>query len=97
MKAYMLGLYSDDDQGNEIVFAKTAKEAKKYNRDLDPDSYIDLFAKRAPEFDGMENMSIKELMKEQWREGWWFHQDGCPSNDESDDEVFYKWYDETFN
>lgn len=96
MKAYMLGCYSDPDNGNEIVFAKTAKEARGMNNDLDPESYIDLYAKRSPEFDDMENATHKQLMKEQWRNGWWFGIGTPPDAETSTDEDFYEWYAEVF-
>lgn len=97
MKAYVLGLYSNSDAGNELVFAKDSKEAKKLNMDLEPDSYIDLYANRAPHFDDMENYSHKEIMREQWREGWWFDIGTPPSADNNvPDEAFYDWYDKVY-
>lgn len=98
LKAYVLGVNSDDDKGQMIVFANNAKEARQLeNGQLDPESFIDLFVRRSPAFDDMEKLSQKELMKEQWREGWWFHQNGCPNEEESTDEEFYIWYDQAFN
>lgn len=35
MKAYVVGLYSDSDAGQEIVFAETAKIAKEKAGKLD--------------------------------------------------------------
>lgn len=96
MKAYVLGVHSNDDKGQEVVFAETAKEARKLERDLDPESFIDLYVRRAPAFDGMENLNQRELMKAQWRDGWWFFQDGCPREEESTDDDFYRWYDGIF-
>ena len=103
MKAYMGGLYSSDDEGNAIVFAKNAKEAKSkfmghHHGIADyAESYIDIYAVRAPEFDGMENASDAELMCEQWRQGWWFHQGDVPDVETASDEDFYEWYKENFS
>lgn len=80
-------------QDKNLSLQKTGKEAKKLNTNLDPDSYIDLYSRRASEFDGLENAAHAEIMCAQWHEGWWFFQDGCPTYDEGvSDEVFYEWY-----
>lgn len=96
MKAYKGGLYSDPDAGNIIVFAGNAKEAKKLvlaDEISDwRESFIDVYAVRANEFDGMENKSERELMLVKWRNGWWFEQPSKPDPDESTDEDFYKWF-----
>ncbi len=103
MKAYMGGLYSCDEAGNAIVFAKNAKEAKKkfmghhYGIADYAENYIDIYAKRAPQFDGMENASNAELMCEQWKQGWWFHQADVPDVETATDEDFYEWYKEHFS
>ena len=97
MKAYIGGIHSNDDTGNIIVFAKTAKEAIKLvlqdQISADRESYIDVYAKRYSIFDDMENLSRKELMKEQWRDGWWFSQSNLPDESESSDQDFYEWYE----
>lgn len=93
MKAYILGIKGDDDAGNEIVFAETAKEARKMVS-LTYDSWIDVYARRCKEFDGMENSTPKEMLYKCWKEGWWFHQSPLP--DEATDEEFDKWYEENF-
>lgn len=61
MKAYLLSIKYDSDQGDAIVFENTVKEAKKkiHSTELYYDSWIDVQAKRCPEFDGMENYSDK--------------------------------------
>lgn len=101
MKAYIIGLTSNPDVGNAIVFAKNSRDAKilAYGLDLTDtrESFIDVTVYRAPNFDGMEKLSEREMMKVQWREGWWFHQDGCPAEDESTDEDFYMWYDRVYS
>lgn len=99
MKAYAVRLESDPDKGNEIIFAKNTKSARSmaHATDLagDADSFLDIRVKRAPEFDGMQNASQKEVMRVMWREGWWFHQSGAPFEDEPE-EQFNKWYERTF-
>ena len=100
MKAYIGGIHSSDDAGNIIVFAKNSKEAVKLVLQDDisdyRESYIDVYAKRYPAFDNMESLSHKEFMKEKWRAGWWFFQDGLPDESESSDQNFYDWYNKTF-
>lgn len=102
MKAYVIGLDSDPDVGNEIVFAKNGKEARKIANTLDitdtAESYIDVTVHRAPAYDDTENLSAKEFMLKQWRDGWWFFfDDGVPSPpEEHTDEEFYKWHDEVY-
>lgn len=99
MKAYITGIRDDDDAGNEIVFAETAKKArsKVWGTDFTAfaESYIDIYAHRYPQYDGLEDLSPRELAKTQWRDGWWFHQDDYPDPDEATDEDFYEWYDDT--
>lgn len=103
MKAYVGGLYSSDESGNAVVFAKNAKEAKskfmEHHRDIagSAESYIDIYTVRAPEFDGMENASFAELMCEKWRQGWWFYQGDAPDVETASDEDFYEWYEENFS
>ncbi|SIS11833.1 hypothetical protein [Williamsia sterculiae] len=100
MKAYKLKMASDPDAGSEIVFATTSREAKKQARGQDfyemSGDWCDLRVGRAPHYDGMEALSERELRKENWRDGWWFHQYGCPDVDEATDEDFYAWYDSNF-
>lgn len=100
MKAYITGITDDDDAGNEIVFANTAREARKMVWGSDftafAERYIDVYARRYPNYDGMENLSKKELALQQWHDGWWFHQSGYLSDDEWTDEQFIQWYEETF-
>lgn len=96
MKAYSIGDRTDPDKGMEIVWAKNAKEARKINTDIDVDSFIDLQILRQSAFDDMENATQKELMFKQWKEGWWFFQEGCPNCETATDEEFYSWYDRTW-
>lgn len=101
VKAYIIGLESNPDVGNEIVFAKNGREARKMADGLDltdgRESYIDVTVHRAPSFDDMENLTDRELMKIKWREGWWFHQSDCPFEVGASDEDFYKWYDQVYS
>lgn len=96
MKAYYLSIRDDPDQGGQIVFAKTAREAKtKLTDDLIYDRWIDLEAHRAKEYDDMENLSDAELALVKWKNGWWW--DGkYPDPDTDTDEEFLQWYKEMF-
>lgn len=97
MKAYRLS--GGDDEGiYEIVFANTAREAKKLidSTDLYYERWIDIEVRRYPAFDGMENLSKREFAKETWRYGWTWYDLATPEPEETTDEEFYKWYDENF-
>lgn len=93
MKAYRLSIKDDEDQGAEIVFANTAKEAKKLiSGELVYDWWIDIRVHRDKRYDGMENLSRAELALQQWRDGWrWFGVD-YPDPDEATDAEFIGWY-----
>lgn len=95
MKAYILSIKNFDDKGEEVVFAENAEKAKNkvWNTNLDPDELIDVRVKRAPEFDGMENATEKEMYKEKWRNGWWIDANGYPDYETATDDEFYKWFD----
>lgn len=97
MKAYMAGIHSDPDVGNQIIFAKNSKEAMKKAQSLDitdyKESYIDVYANRAPEFDGMENATGLEIALEQWRNGWtWYDYQDQPDVETDSEEAFINWY-----
>ncbi|KAF1295167.1 hypothetical protein BAU15_05290 [Enterococcus sp. JM4C] len=101
MKAYIIGLESDPDVGNEIVFAKNNKEARKQALGLDltdtRENYIDVTVRRYSALDNMENSSHRDISLKQWQLGWYFFQDGCPSPpEEHTDEDFYEWYDRVY-
>lgn len=100
MKAYILGMRSDPDEGNEIVFADTVREAKKQAIGMDfyesSGDWLDLYANRYKKYDDLEHLTRKELALHQWRDGWWWHEPGYPDPDEGTDQDFYKWYDSTF-
>lgn len=94
MKAYKLSIKDDPDQGEVIVFAQTAREAKNnWTQYLDADSFLDKLVHRAPEFDGMENASDMELMTKQWLEGWrWYDCYDVPDVEEDTVEDFQAWF-----
>lgn len=98
MKAYMLFIKNDDDKGAEIVFANDSNSAKKqvWATGLEPDGYIDVRARRAPKFDDMEHLSAREMMKEKWRDNWWFDMSGYPDCENASDEEFFEWYDSVY-
>ena len=102
MKAYSLSIAGDDDAGNAIVFANTVKEAKKqvFQHESLADAlggeWIYLRARRAKEYDGMENLDDAHLALKQWHNGWrWFDID-YPDPDEATDAEFLKWYKEIY-
>ena len=99
MKAYIARNKQDDDAGSEIIFANTVKEARSSVDEslLGYPDYIDVEVRRYPLFDGMENLSERELSKEKWRNGWrWFDYNDMPNEWESTDEEFYNWYNKHF-
>lgn len=98
MKAYCLFIRDNDDAGQEIVFADTPSGAKKQVGDLSDslEQYIDLGARRAKQFDGMENLTPAQLGCKQWRDGWqWFDMD-APDPDTATDKEFIEWYESNF-
>ena len=94
MKAYKLSVKDDPDQGEVIVFAKTAREAKNnWHWYLDADNFLDKLVHRAPEFDGMEGASDMEIMTKQWQEGWrWYDCYDVPDVEEDTVEDFQAWF-----
>lgn len=94
MKAYKLSIKDDPDQGEVIVFAQTAREAKNnWTQYLDADSFLNKLVHRAPEFDGMEDASDMELMTKQWLEGWrWYDCYDVPDVEEDTIEDFQAWF-----
>lgn len=98
MKAYYVSIRNDEDQGGGIAFAPTAQEARKhYGRfDLDPESWLDVQARRYKEFDGLENLPDAELYCKAWRMGWHWEYMTLPDPDEATDEQFIEWYNNTY-
>ena len=94
MKAYIIGIKDDPDQGNEIVFDTSVRHAKQFTGDLVYDSWIDIECHRYPALDDCENLSKPALALEQWKLGWWFDSDEPTFDDyeENTDEDFLSWY-----
>lgn len=93
IKAYVVSIVNDPDQGAELVFAETASKAKNLVRDLDPDSYTDLRAIRYPEFDGMETATFRELALAKWKAGWTHDSTDEPVVDKDTEADFLAWFD----
>lgn len=98
MKAYRLWIDGQEEAGTPIVFATTAKEAKKQVFDHEglvdalEGGWIDLRVNRDKCYDGMDNLSPAEFAKHQWRDGWqWFDTD-YPDPENATDEEFIEWY-----
>lgn len=98
MKAYQLSIKDEDDYGSVVVFADTAKEAKKQYHLSDDiscaaqEDWTSLLVRREKRYDGMENLSNAELALHQWRDGWrWFDVD-YPDPDTATDAEFLQWY-----
>lgn len=103
MKAYCLSIKDEDDAGKAIVFANTAKEAKKQVFGHDElvealqGGWIDLRVNRAKIYDGMENLDSAHLALHKWKDGWfWFDLYDMPDPDEATDAEFIEWYRDNF-
>jgi len=98
MKAWYLSIKDDEDQGRFVVFSNTRNGARNQadGNDLMYDRWIDIQAHRAPQWDGLEKLSKRELDKELWRDGWEWLDYACPAPEETTDEEFYTWYDGIF-
>lgn len=102
MKAYYLSIKDEDDAGAAIVFADTARDAKKqvYSHDMLVEAleggWIALQAHRAKSYDGMENLDEAHLALKQWHDGWRWFDIGYPDPDEATDAEFIKWYEDNF-
>lgn len=78
MKAYNMTIPSNDDLGQEIIWAKNTKEARKKARLSNlylenAESFSDLSVSRSPEFDDCENMNSIDFAWKQHCEGWeWY-------------------------
>lgn len=100
VKAYYASIWDDPDAGGEVVFANTAREAKKEAWGLDftafCDSYIYLRVNRWKELDGCEKLTEREMALKKWQNGWWWDSDEPSFDDygEHTDEDFLAWYDE---
>lgn len=94
MKAWILSVINEDDQGQEIVFADNAAQAKKKIRytDLYAESWIYIRVRRYRELDDMEEASEFEKHLVQWRNGWNWYDESTPDPDITSDEEFKIWY-----
>jgi hypothetical protein len=100
MKAWYLDIQEDPDQGAYIVFANTRNEARKQadSNDLMYDSWLDIHAVRARQYDGMEKAKDSELALKQWQSGWrWFDLYDMPDEGEATDAEFLKWWHKNFD
>lgn len=102
MKAYLLSVADSYDDPQQIVFANTAKEAKKlvhgevYDELMSNHRYIDLRVKRYKHYDGMENLSPAQLAFQQWQDGWRWYDLDYPDPDTASEQEFMEWYKDTF-
>lgn len=71
-KAWIVSVVNDDDKGSELVWANDVTSAKQQGWELDPDSFIDLRARRCKWADGLENLDKDELFIKQLEHGWRF-------------------------
>jgi hypothetical protein len=96
MKAYTLYIDGNEDAGQEIVFANTAREAKKqiYGTDLggELENWTDLRVNRDKRYDGMESLTRAQLSLKLWRDGWRYFDLDYPNPDTASDEEFLKWH-----
>lgn len=99
MKAYYLSIADNDDAGMDVVWANTAKEAKRLvtgNVWDNLERYIDLRVNRAKRYDDMENLDAAHFALQQWKDGWrWFDMD-YPDPEEATDQEFLDWYEANF-
>lgn len=102
MKAYSLSIKDNDDAGCAIVFANTAREAKKqvWSHDTLVDAleggWIALQVHRNKYYDGMEKLDAAHLALAQWKDGWVWFDVNYPDPDEATDTEFLKWYTDNF-
>ena len=103
MKAYKVWDKTNDDAGQDIVWANNVKESKRKGTSTQVgqqlDQFMDLKVKRCPEFDNMENLSSKDFMKQQWIKGWyWWDASYLPHYEElANDDVSRIMYDGGFD
>lgn len=102
MKAYCLSIKDNDDAGALVVFADSAKDAKKQYGISDDisiaaqEDWTSLVVRREKRYDDMENLSNAELAMHQWRDGWRWFDVNFPDPDEATNEQFIEWYKNTF-
>lgn len=91
MKAYVVYDVENHEGYQDIVFGNSVREIKKnwheYESCEDAD-YIDVRVERRPIFDGLENLTHKELMYEAILNGWWYqYEDNIYTEDNIDEAV----------
>jgi hypothetical protein len=98
MKAYILGIRDDDDQGEFVVFADNAQEARKLvnGTDLQYERWIDVRSYRAKRWDNLEHLDDAHLHLELWKEGWRWLFTSYPDPETDTDETFLAWYEDAF-
>ena len=97
MKAWVLSLSNDQDQGQDIVFADNVAQAKKqiWQTNLEADGWIYIRANRYKILDGMEKAADYERHLIMWRNGWGWYEHDTPYSEETTDEEFKEWYNKT--
>lgn len=98
MKAWVLSLSNDPDQGQAIVFADKATDAKLkiYETNLDSDGWIYIRANRYEPLDNMESASEIDKSLILWKNGWFWYDYETPPEHETTDDEFKEWYKRTF-
>lgn len=95
MKAYKVYNTENYEGYQDIVFAESAKEAKKRWRTLDScedAEYINIRVNRLPFLDGMEKRTMKEIMYVAILNGWWYEIDDKKYDEENMDEALEMGY-----
>jgi hypothetical protein len=100
MKAWYLDINNDPDQGAFIVFANTRNQARGMasSNDLMYDSWLDVQAIRAKQYDDLWDSKRSELALRQWKNGWrWFDVYDMPNDGVATDEEFLEWWHMAFD
>lgn len=94
MQAYLVYEKGNEEACSDIVFAKNARVARYmiYGTYLEPESFIDIRAVRAPDFDDCLFFSERDICHRKWKLGWWFDAGDLPDAETADDEEFFEWY-----
>lgn len=94
MKAYSIEVVSEPDYGQEVIWAKNTKEARKLawytEMASNADGFLDLRVVRASAFDGCENMNADDFAWKQHQEGWrWYEIPKLNDEDLTKEEFIY--------
>lgn len=90
MKAYKVYDVENYEGYEDIVFAKTAREAKKMWSTLDSCAdaeYINIRVNRLPFLDGMEDRTKEEVLYVAMLNGWWYEIGDKRCDEENIDEA----------